>query len=85
MDWIWKLEDMRHTTDFDDTFGRDAKLHGLIIIGKNMQLDDHEKRRKRWRTDHLLVDSKKIDCHSFDELRDDMKWKLDQYGSAIFS
>ena len=34
LDWMWKLEDMRSTTDFENVFGsRHAKFHGLIITG----------------------------------------------------
>jgi len=83
IDWFWILEDMRSTTDFADTFGdRAARFHGLIVIGKDLDLGDREKSRLAWRTDRVVVDSHKISCVSFDMLHGDLDFGLRTYFSA---
>ena len=80
IDWLWKLEDMRSTADFQNTFGsRRAKFQGLIVIGKDMNLSPQEKDRLKWRIDRTLIDSNAISCVSFDELRDDLDYWLTNY------
>ena len=73
VDWLWKLEDMRSTADFTNTFGSHrAKFHGLIVIGKDMALSKQEEDRLRWRLDRTLIDSNAVSSVSFNELRDSM-------------
>lgn len=80
IDWLWKLEDMRSTSDFQIAFGRrDAKFQGLIIAGKRMNLGAQELSRLRWRTDKVMVDSKAVSCVSFDALQDDLDFWLEKY------
>ncbi len=72
VDWLWKLEDMRSTADFHNTFGsRRAKFQGLIIIGKDMNLEPQEIDRLKWRMDRTMIDSNAISCVSFNELCED--------------
>ena len=80
VDWLWKLEDMRTTADFQNTFGsRRAKFQGLIIIGKDMNLAPQEKDRLKWRIDRTMIDSNAISCISFDELKEDLDHWLKTY------
>lgn len=80
IDWLWKLEDMRSTSDFTHTFGnRRAKFHGLIVIGKNMNLASQEQNRLDWRLDKTRIDSKEIAVISFDQLLTDFDDWLKYY------
>lgn len=80
IDWIWKLDDLRRTTDFATTFGgSDASFHGLILIGKDLQLSPSEAGRLRWRVEHTMVDSKRIEAKSFDALLADADYWLSAY------
>jgi hypothetical protein len=73
IDWLWKLEDMRSTADFQATFGdRRASFQGLIVTGKNMNLSAQESDRLKWRLDKVRVDSNAVSAISFDDLRDDV-------------
>lgn len=73
VDWLWKLEDLRSTADFETCFGgRRAAFHGLIVIGKGMRLEPRERDRLRWRVENTVLASTKISCVSFEELRDDL-------------
>ncbi len=77
IDWMWKLDDMRTSDDFENNFGgRDAKFRGLIVIGKNMNLEQQEIKRLKWRMDRVVINSQHIDCISFDDLRDDLNLGL---------
>lgn len=73
VDWLWKLEDMRSTADFQNTFGsRRATFQGLIVIGKDMRLADQEADRLKWRLSRSKIDSNSIECVSFNELSEDL-------------
>jgi hypothetical protein len=80
IDWLWKLEDMRSTADFQNTFGsRRAKFQGLIVIGKDMNLRPQEEDRLKWRIDRTMIDSNAISCVSFNELSEDLDYWLTTY------
>ncbi len=80
IDWLWKLEDMRSTGDFQNNFGsRRAKFQGLIVIGKDMNLSLQEQDRLKWRIDRTMIDSNAISCVSFNELKDDLDYWLTTY------
>jgi hypothetical protein len=73
VDWLWKLEDMRSTSDFVNTFGnRHAKSQGLIVIGKDMNLLPQEQDRLKWRVDRTMIDSNAVSSVSFDDPSDDL-------------
>lgn len=79
-DWLWKLEDMRNTSDFKNTFGSSkASFQGLIVIGKNMNLEPQEKDRLDWRTQKTMIDSNAISVASFDQLLTDFDDWLRKY------
>jgi hypothetical protein len=80
VDWLWKLDDMRSTQAFIDAFGmRQAKFQGLIVIGKDMQLDSEATSRLKWRIDKVVVDSNFVTCVSFDQLVEDLDFRLTNY------
>ena len=80
VDWLWKLDDMRSTADFVHAFGnRQAKFQGLIIIGKDMQLDSQSASRLKWRVDRVVVDSSFVSCISFNDLASDLDFRLTNY------
>lgn len=80
VDWLWKLEDMRSTSDFQNTFGsRRARFQGLIVIGKDMNLNSQELDRLKWRNDRVIVDSTAISCVSFNQLHEDFDYWLKSY------
>lgn len=73
VDWLWKLEDMRSTADFAAAFGsRRATFQGLIVIGKDMNLQPVEQDRLKWRLDRTMIDSSAISSVSFDDLGADL-------------
>ena len=77
VDWLWKLEDMRSTADFQNTFGtRSATFEDLIIIGKDMNLALQEIDRLKWRMDRTRIDSKGISCLSFNQLSEELNFYL---------
>lgn len=79
-DWLWKLEDMRSTADFQSTFGnRRATFQALIVIGKGMSLSSQEVDRLKWRTSRTKFDSNTIECVSFEELSQDLDHWLSTY------
>lgn len=83
IDWFWKLEDLKRTEDFTHKFGaNEATFHGLVIIGRADTLSDREKKRLRWRQDHVVVNSNKVSIKSFDQLLNDLEFRLRMYTEA---
>ena len=79
-DWLWKLEDMRSTGDFQNTFGsRRATFQGLIVIGKDMNLSAQEQDRLKKKKKKTKVDSIEISIVSFNELEEHMDAWLKRY------
>lgn len=71
VDWLWKLDDMRHTDAFENLFERrDAEFTGLIVIGKGMTLAPQEVKRLRWRQDKIRINSLGYSIISFEDFRD---------------
>lgn len=80
IDWFWKLNDMQQTTDFESRFGaRQIRAHGLVVIGRNMSLSDREKNRLQWRQHSVVCDSKHIEVITYDDLAEDLEYRLKQY------
>ncbi len=72
VDWLWKLEDMRSTSNFTHIFGgRDVVFDGLIVTGKGLNLSPQEAARLKWRVDKVRVDSKAISFVSYDDFCSD--------------
>lgn len=83
IDWFWKLDDFEETDDYEHKFGaRKATFHGLVIIGRGENLSSREKKRLKWRQDHVVVDSKKVSIVSFDQLVKDLEFRLTRYSEA---
>ena len=86
VDWLWKISDMRQSADFINRFGsRNANIETMLVLGNTNALSQRELARLRWRTDQLLVDSKKIWCLGFDSLASDLLSKLDFFRNDLKS
>lgn len=83
IDWFWKLEDVEGSSDYEHRFGaRKATFHGLLIIGRTEQLREIERKRLKWRHDHVIVDSQKVTIISFDQLAETLEIRLNRYFEA---
>ncbi|HYT92667.1 MAG TPA: Shedu immune nuclease family protein [Gemmataceae bacterium] len=80
VDWFFKLHEQGHTVDFEAKFGSRTIRHlGILVIGRTADLGTREAQRLRWRQEHLLLNSKQIHCKTFDQLRDDLLDRLEQF------
>lgn len=80
VDWFWKLDDMKNTTDLQSRFGRNLDQYfGMLVVGRNTHLEYREVARKQWRLNKVLIDSKDVFCVTFDELYVDLNEKLQRY------
>jgi hypothetical protein len=69
IDWFYKLRDREKADEYEARFGKRAiDYEGLLVIGRDLHLDQGEKLRLAWRTRHVLVDSRRINCMTFDGL-----------------
>jgi len=80
IDWFWKLSDFRQTQEYENRFGsRKIRAHGLVVVGRNGEMSSRERERLKWRQESVLCDSKHIEITTFDDLVDDLEFRLQQY------
>ncbi len=60
-------------------FGSNVEYSGLLVIGRNSALKPGERDRLRWRQQNVLVNSRKVECVTFDDLHSDLTRKLKRY------
>lgn len=81
IDWFFAFDDLKGSSAFAQHFGSPAaEFSGLLLIGRSAHLDDHDKRRFRWRSDRVSVNTHTVLCRTFDELAGDLERQ-----SALFS
>jgi hypothetical protein len=80
IDWFYKLADRRNSDEFEARFGkRSIDFTGLLVIGRNQYMNAGERLRLEWRREHVVVNSKRIQCITFDELLDDLQYVVANY------
>ena len=76
-DWLWQLDGMRNTPQFETAFKKsDAEFQCVIVIGKNTNLTEDEQKRLRWRENNTVINSKKFQIISFEQLLEDFDFWL---------
>lgn len=82
-DWFFNLDDYKKTHGFARTFGYGhVSFTGLLVVGRTAGLDAMKRTRLRWRSDKVLVDSRSILIHTFDDLFDIIKRRYDRIRAA---
>lgn len=83
IDWFYKLQVMTDTPDMETRFGkRVIRYAGVLIIGRDQHLQAGERMRLDWRQDHVLVNSKHVFCVTYDQLVEDLLFRLGQFTRA---
>jgi len=83
IDWFSCLDDYRQTSKFSDEFGHGhVTFYGLLIIGRNAGLTEGDRRRLRWRTKNVVVNSQPITCITFDDLYEALQRRLTLYSQG---
>ncbi|HYT93712.1 MAG TPA: Shedu immune nuclease family protein [Gemmataceae bacterium] len=77
IDWFYKLQVMTNTPDMEARFGkRSIRYTGLLLIGRDQYLRADERLRLEWRREHVIVNSKQIVCVTYDQLLEDLLFRL---------
>ncbi|RUT02046.1 hypothetical protein DSM106972_061210 [Dulcicalothrix desertica PCC 7102] len=80
IDWFWKIDDLERTDDFENRFGsRRIDYIGMLVIGRNDYLEPRDKKRLVWRQEHLVLNSKHVYCLTFDDLYNDLLFRINKY------
>ena len=80
VDWFYKLQDMTNSDEMEARFGKRAiDYTGVLIVGRDQHMDIGEQLRMNWRREHVIVNSKRIVCVTFDQLLADLTFRLDAY------
>lgn len=84
VDWFCHLDDFKKTDRFHKNFGYGhIDFVGLLLIGRNEGLDADDKRRLRWRTHNVIVDSHPVICMTFDDLYKELNDGYERYSAAF--
>ncbi len=83
IDWFCKLHVMTDTPDMEARFGkRSIQYAGVLIIGREQHLQAGERMRLEWRQEHVVVNSKHVLCVTYDQLVEDLLFRLDRFTVA---
>ena len=74
VDWILWLENNKGSTAFQTRFNaRSIRYNMLLVIGRDKHIASHGlKERLDWRTEQIVIASKKFNCITFDGLYNDL-------------
>jgi hypothetical protein len=83
VDWCQTLDDFKKTDRFAKDFGHGhIRFIALLILGRNAGVSEHDRKRLRWRTEKVRVDSHAIECLTFDDLYTYLSMRLSFYPEA---
>ena len=69
IDWLWLLDDQEQTLAFEERFGpRPIAVTALLVAGRDSGVSPADRRRLRWREQHVLVNSQHVYCNTYDDL-----------------
>jgi len=78
VDWLWLLDDQEATMVLEEQFGpRPLDIVAVLIVGRDSGVVGIDRRRLRWRRDHILVDSHHIYCCTYDDLVRELRARFD--------
>ncbi len=78
IDWLLWLENHKNTLPYQQRFGvGEIQYVGLLVIGRDRFLTDPAlKQRLIWRSEQVIVSSRKLCCITFDKLYADLDTRL---------
>ena len=78
IDWLLRLENQKNTQPYLRRFGvGEVQYVGLLVIGRDRFLTDPSLRQRlTWRSEQVVVCSRKLHCITFDKLYRDMDLRL---------
>lgn len=83
VDWFWALDDFKKTDRFASDFGHGyIRFMALLIIGRNSGISDSDRKRLRWRSEKVRIDSHLIECLTFDDLYEYLNMRISFYPEA---
>ncbi len=82
IDWLWLLDDQQHTLAFEEKFGpRPISIVAVVVAGRDSGVSMVDRRRLRWREEHVVVNSHHIYCNTYDDLLRILRRRLNAGGS----
>ena len=78
IDWLLWLENQKNTLAYVQRFGvGEVQYVGLLIVGRDRYLTDPSLRQRlTWRSEQVIVCSRKLHCITFDKLYSDLNSRL---------
>jgi hypothetical protein len=77
IDWAHKLDDLTGSNSVLARFDRpEISYEMVLVIGRDQHLDAGERQRLSWRSENVLVGSKKVLCMTYDGLLSQLKVRL---------
>jgi Domain of unknown function (DUF4263) len=84
VDWFFTLDDFKKTDRFARDFGDGhVRFVALLVLGRNAGLSEHDRRRLRWRTEKVRVDSHTVECLTLDDLYNQLNMRFGFYPAGL--
>ncbi len=78
VDWFCKLDEMQLTYPMRDLMGyMEVEYHGILIVGRSQYLNAALRRRIDWRSLRTMVNMKRINIFTYDDVYELLKEKLE--------
>jgi len=83
VDWCCTLDDFKKTDRFAKDFGHGhIRFTALLILGRNAGVSEQDRKRLRWRTEKVRIDSHTVECLTFDDLYESLNMRISFYPEA---
>lgn len=77
IDWFCAIDELQRSAHLEGRFGSGKiEFEAILVIGRSKFLSQEEKNRLEWRIRHVIVNSKHIQCFTFDELYETLARRL---------
>jgi hypothetical protein len=81
IDWFWKIDGLKNaSTEMEHLVNtHNPTIKSILIIGRsNFLKSSSELARLKWRVEKTVVDSKRINCYTYDELLNYFKFLVEK-------
>jgi hypothetical protein len=81
IDWFWKIDGLKNTsTEIEHLFNtHHPTIKSILLIGRsNFLKNSSEVARLKWRVEKTIIDSKRINCYTYDELLNYFKFLVEK-------
>jgi len=84
VDWHYRMDDLERSNKYSEHFGCDhVEFVGILVVGRKKFLDEAGgEKRLWWRKNRTAINSKQLNCMTFDQLYSELLGRYDTLTAA---